>query len=337
MPGFPIDMISLVRCTHDGSALLLEPGYEPAAGGDRIERGCLRCHCCKSQFHIERGILNLIDHSALDDESRHEQQCRNANGFTVDKLTTPMMKANNDMAMISTLEALPHNTSQVVLELGCGEGRYTLPLVDRSGSILAVDFSIELLRILQSRLPADASVGLVLGDISNLKVAEGAFDASLSTLTSNLPTRAHRDALYALAARALRVHGRFVFCTHHHGIRQFLGRLEKSGRYSEGGIYRYNFNLRECREEPAAHFGKIDARPIQIHLPFARTLRLPVVKLSRMMERVPVLNRFGSLLLCIAQQPRKVGQRITHSKLYAAVVCWITPFQLEIEALCELV
>ncbi len=337
MPGFPIDMIPLVRCTHDGAELELQAGFGADNGGARVMEGRLQCTCCHAKFHIERGILNLIDHGAMDAESLHEQQSRNANGFTVDELSTPLMKANNEMEMQSTLDALPKGGVKTVLELGCGEGRYTLPLSARAGRILSVDFSIELLRILQGRLPEDARVALVLGDISTLKVANAEFDLVFSTLTSNLPTRAHRESLYALAANALQESGRFVFSTHHHGIRQMLAREEKSGRYREGGIYRYNFALRECHEEPAAHFGRIHARPIQIHLPFARTLRLPIVRLSRFMERVPVLNLFGMLVLGVAEQPRRAVQRVARTRLYAATVCSLSAWLTEFEVICDFV
>lgn len=335
MPGFPLEMVSLVRCTHDDAELTLDPDHLATPDG-AILKGRLRCRHCRAHFHIDHGILNLLDSAAMDAESLHEQKSRNANGFTVDELATPLMRANNEMEMLPTLEALPVEAHHTILELGCGEGRYTLPLVAKARRILAIDFSIELLTILRSRLPADANVGLVLGDISTVKVAPASFDFALSTLTSNLPTRGHRDSLYALARHALTGAGRFVFSTHHHGFRQILAGQEKSGRYRTGGIYRYNFRLRECLEEPAPYFERVQAHPIQIHLPFARRLKLPIVRLSRMMERVPVLNRFGMLVLCVAEQPRKLARRVARSKTYATLVCSLSMFQAEFEVCCEI-
>lgn len=305
--GFPIDMISLVRCTRDSTALVLEPDYQQSTDATNfIEFGHLRCPHCQSIYHIERGILNLLDPSQMDEESLHEQKRRDADGFTVEKLDTNIARASNEMEMISTLETLPVRPASLVLELGCGEGRYTLPL-SVNARILAVDFSIELLRILRTKLPTGARVGLVMADISSLKVASSQFDYVFSTLTSNLPSRAHRESLYALACNALCESGRFVFSTHHHGFRQILSGEEKSGRYSAGGIYRYNFKVRECVEEASKFFKLVHARPIQINFPFARSLRLPIVRLSRLLERVPLLNKFGNLVLCAAEQPRKVS------------------------------
>ena len=305
--GFPIDMISLVRCTRDNSALVLEPDYQQSMDTTNcIDSGDLRCPHCQSIYPIDRGILNLLDPSQMDGESLHEQKRRDADGFTVEKLDTNLARQSNEMEMISTLETLGVRPESLVLELGCGEGRYTLPL-SANAKILAIDFSIELLKILRARLPVGASTGLVMADISGLKVASSQFDVVFSTLTSNLPSRAHRESLYALASNALRETGRFVFSTHHHGLRQILSGEKKSGRYGPGGIYRYNFKVRECVEEASQFFKRVHARPIQINFPLARSLRLPIVRLSRLLERVPLLNKLGNLVLCVAEQPRKVA------------------------------
>lgn len=140
--------------------------------------------------------------------------------------------------------------------------------------------------------------------MTTVRVAPREFDVVLSTLTSNLPTRQHRNKLYHLAAIAIRPNGRFVFCSHLQGIRQRLAGEKKSAPYMEGGIYRYNFGLRENASEVAPFFEQVHVRPIQIFLPLARTLRLlPVVRLSRTAERIPGLRMFGSLLVGVADSP----------------------------------
>lgn len=41
--------------------------------------------------------------------------------------------------------------------------------------------------------------------------------------------------------------------------------------------------------------------------PFAKRIGLPTVELSRRLERVPVVNRLGDLILCVAQAPLAAG------------------------------
>ena len=308
VPGFPTKLVSFVRCLYDGAELNLSAGYTPAsAEDDSVHSGELVCSACGAAFHIDTGILNLLDQSSLDAESASEQRQRNESQFTFDAMDTPDQRAHHEMEMSPTLAALPVTTSQTILEVGCGEGRYTTVLAGRA-NVLAVDFSIGLLRVLQRRLPPGTrTVGLVLGDVTTIRTAPRTFDFVFSTLTSNLPTRKHRDALYRLAQTALQPRGRFVCSGHLQGIRHALSGQKKSEHYTPGGIYRYAFDLSEAAAEVKPYFKKVHARPIQIYFPMSRTLRLPTVGLSRLLERIPIANRLGELVLVAADQPREAS------------------------------
>lgn len=303
--GFPIAFLPLVRCTHDGAQLQLQEGHTPAQGSEEaVADGTVACTRCGTTFPIQGGILNLLKGAVEDPLSATEQRQRDERGWTVPPQKTPAEVTSHAIEMAATLEALPVRPADKLLELGCGEGRYTLELAGRA-DILAVDFSIQLLRALQDRLPPGARrIGLVLGDVTTLSLAPQRFDYALSTLTSNLPSREHREKLYRLARMALAPTGRFVFSGHFQGIRQKLTGQAKSGTYKDGGIYRYNFCLHEGFDEVGPHFASVDAHPIQIYLPLSRTLRLPLPALSRMAERIPVLRSFGNLLLVKADAPR---------------------------------
>lgn len=306
--AFPIPLIARLACTSDGAPL--EPGEDCRLSDDggSIRHGSLRCRACRRAFAIDDGILDLLDDASLDGESRHEQLLRNARALDPATIAGPaLVTEHNAMEMIPTIEALPTGRARAMLELGCGDGRYTVMLAQRYQWVVAVDFSRESLRKLQGQLGGDRNVGLVLGDVGTMKLPAAGFDCVFSTLVSNLPSRRHRDALYRLAATALRPDGRFVFSAHHQGIRQRLGGVEKSGRYHRGGIYRYNFTIDECRAEVRPYFEVVEAGPIQIYLPLSRTLRLPLLALSRFLENVPLVNRLGELILCTAERSISAG------------------------------
>lgn len=302
--GFPLRLISKLCCPSDGAALELGKNCELSEDDGLVRHGALRCANCEATFAIDDGILNMLSEIALDDESKHEQQLRNENARSLTIATRPARWENehNQMEMIPTLEALSISQDMTALELGCGDGRYTVRLADQCRLILAADFSIESLWILRQRLQETRNVGLVVADITTMKVRAAGFDRVLATLVSNLPTRAHRNAMYYLAASALGPNGRFVFSTHNHGFRQRLAGDTKAGRYTHGGVYRYNFSVSECKAEVQPYFRVIKARPIQIYFPFGRTLRLPILALSRLLERVPLINGLGELILCTAEQ-----------------------------------
>jgi SAM-dependent methyltransferase len=279
-----------------------------------IVDGTVRCRACGRGFRIEGGILRLLDDLwEPDAESAHEAQLRDSivgNGDYVEQFRATRADQQFDrMEMRPTLAALASLRDQVVLELGAGTGRYTVELAKESRAILAVDFSARSLETLAAKLSdprhqGGARVGLVQADVTQLCLAPRAFDRILSTLVSNLPTRAHRQAMYGLVAGALRADGQFVLSVHHYGLRQRLRHEPIDGRYSEGGIYRHLFSASEIEDELEPYFGRTSCRPIQIALPFTyRWPGFPLEAVSRLAERAPLVKRLGFLLLATARRP----------------------------------
>jgi ubiquinone/menaquinone biosynthesis C-methylase UbiE/uncharacterized protein YbaR (Trm112 family) len=306
-PGFPKQLVSALCCTNDGTMLQADPACQLSANKQFVENGSIVCPNCRSAFQIDDGLVNLLDETKLDQESLHEKQLRDGHANTMTDMETPWYKNDHNlMEMVSTFSALALDRRKTVLELGCGDGRYTLSLADQSQSVLAVDFSKESLRLLQRRMNETQQIGLVLSDVTTLKVRPASFDRVLATLVSNLPTAEHRDAMYRMVASALKQDGRFVFSVHHHGFKQRWKGEPKSGRYMEGGILRYHFTVRECKKEVAKYFQRVKAWPIQIYFPFARKIRLPLVAQSRFLERIPLLNGLGCLVLCTAEQLMRI-------------------------------
>lgn len=209
-----------------------------------IINGTVCCNKCGARFPIVNGILNILKWVVLDGESKHEQKIRDDHARRLsefEKQRNWWENKHHKTEMFPTLQALSVCKKTAILELECGDGRYTCTLAQWCESVLAIDLSAESMRLLRERLKDHRNVGLIVGDITQLKLSAGSFDCALSTLASNLPTQEHRNAMYQLAACALRPSGRFGFSVHHHGFWQRLRREPKSGRYSPGGIYRHNF------------------------------------------------------------------------------------------------
>jgi SAM-dependent methyltransferase len=292
-------------CCHADCGILEVAGIEADAGG-AIVHGSLACKSCARRYPVRDGIVIMGATDEMHPDSRYEreQRDREAVQASFDWETLPWSRAE----MLSTLAALRPISGTVLLELGCGCGRYTHLLARQAAALIAVDFSIQSLRQLATRLgPADP-VALVCADIMRFGVAGRAFDRVLSTATSNLPTPRHRDAMYRLAGRALVRGGKFVFSAHYLGLRErFHRQAPKSGYYESNRIYRYLFGRRELRDEVRPHFYRVCCRRIQISLPFASRLGLPPAVTSRIAEFIPGLNRFASLLLVTTREPCETG------------------------------
>ena len=299
--GFPRRLLQFVRCTRDGGSLALVDGFT-AVRTDSVEEGDVLCAECGTRFGIRGGILDMLSVDALDRESSHERRLRDETAARLQPEGPAWWdNEHNRMEMLPTLEAVFARKPRFVLELGCGDGRYTGLLAAQAELVCAVDFSLNSLRVLQGRIQDHANVGLICADVTSFRVVPGAFAQVFSTLVSNLPSHAHRNSLYRLAKSALGPTGQFIFSAHHHGLREIAGRVAKSGAYREGHIYRYNLTVGECLREVKPHFGRVRVTPIQIYFPFARRVGLPLIPMSRLLERIPVMNRLASLLLCVAE------------------------------------
>ena len=263
---------------------------------------------CGRRHQVHQGIASLLRNEALVSESAHERSLRDAEALAGVRRTAEEIAASphEAMEMRTTLEWLALRNDDVVLELGCGDGRYTEIIARPGRRILAVDFSMEALRRLQEvleRKSVAVDVGMVHASIADLAVRPQSFDVVFSTLTSNLPDHAHRQMLYRLAASALKPGGRFVFSAHHYGWRERRAGMDKSGHYTPGGIYRYQMTRKELREELRQTFADVRISPIQIYLPLVSRITGLRVALSRAAERIPLLNNLGALLLCEARNP----------------------------------
>jgi SAM-dependent methyltransferase len=270
------------------------------------------CVACGRGFQIEPGgrLVTLLQEGALVGESRREREIRDQQVLGLPRRDSQevLSDPHEVMEMAPTMEWLALTGRESILELGCGTGRYTQLLAATACHVLAMDFSRQSLLKLDGTLRAGGlaeNVGLVNASIGDFAVAPRSFDVVLSTLTSNLPDRRHRQAMYALAATALKPGGRFVFSSHHYGLRARRERTPKLGFYQAGGIFREYLTAAEIREEIAGTFERLRLRPIRIYLPFLSRNPASRVRVSRWAEKVPLLRDFGDLLLVEATRPVK--------------------------------
>jgi uncharacterized protein YbaR (Trm112 family) len=298
---FPAEVAELICCPAEGRRLTIGEVLRGDATG--VRDGNLRCPACAATYPIDDGILCMFERGSLHPESLHEVTTRDQRAAKADAAITPWATDDDEAEFIPTLAALAPGPADSIFELGCGNGRYTVGLVGRCRLLVPLDFSQSSLRVLQRRLPSGTRIGLINADVTTFKAAPQSFDKVFSTLVSNLPTRAHRDALYRLAATAVRGSGAFIYSVHHYGLKERLKGVVKSGLYGPGDIYRYLQTISETRQEIQAYFRKARVKSIQIYLPLWRRLRLPVSALSSFLEKVPLVSRWGTMLLCVASSP----------------------------------
>lgn len=319
---FPPDLLPLLRCNRDAGPLVIAAGLRRGTAG--IIEARLQCSTCAAEYRVEDGIARMLP-GTLTGEDEHEIALRDVEEFC--SRPGPFVPpAHGWRSEYSDLLEIPPHLSELephacrVLELGCGDGRFTMLMAQMGARVLAVDFSINALRKLAWRLPTGLAptayqlaprrptadlrgrVGLVQAHAGHLHVAPRSFDRAFST--TPLDSREERMAMYRTIADALTDDGRFVGSVEHDDLARRLLGLPKARRYSEGGIFIEHFDIATMQREAAPYFSKLRFRLIRPRFPFVAKLpRTWAVRFARMLTAMPVLRHLGEIQVLRAERP----------------------------------
>ena len=226
-----------------------------------IVEGTLTCPICGQQFQITDGIADLIRPGFLNDERSNEVKDQRAEMATRDMMATrydsmPPMRWTARFEIPAAADILERVPGGSVIELGCGTGRPTAALAQRSNFFLAVDFSMNSLRVCRQKLTRSPHVQFVRAEISSLPVRDGTFDTALSLeVFEHLPGARMRDTAVQEAARVLVDNGRFIISVYRESwFSRLFGKKES---YHFGGIYYFRFTPADLQEMLSPYF-KID-------------------------------------------------------------------------------
>ncbi len=340
---FPRHFLALLRCSHDAGPLILAAELQRGAVG--LVQARLRCAVCDAEYRIEDGIANLMS-DALTSEEQYEMAIRDSQ-HSSPRPGPFVPPASGWRSKLSDLLEIPHHLSELqprgcnVLEIGCGDGRFTMLMAQMGASVLAVDFSVDSLRTLGSSLPSGIAptayrlrhlcspsdlrgrVALVRADASHFHVAPRSFDRALST--TPLDSCEERLAMYQTIAEALTDEGRYVGSVENDDLTRRLLGLPLARRYSSG-IFIEHFSVVKVRREVSPFFSKLRIRPIRPRLPFIHGLPSNwVLCLSRLAAATPFLRHLGEILLFRAERPVRQPTEGIHrrgSKLAKCLFRW---------------
>ena len=291
---FPRDMVPLLRCNIDSGELKLTKELRVVADG--VLDAELRCGICGAEFRIENGIACLLpdwltpeDKLEMSIRDRIDYDCTNPSSF-VPPAEGWRSVLSDRLEVPAHLDELQTSPSHTVLELACGDGRFTALIAKTGARILAVDFSINALRLLALRLPAGARVGRVQADINQLHFGCRAFDRAL-TLTP-LDSRDERMNMYRTIAHALKDDGRYVGSFEHDDLNRRLLGLPLVRRYSKDGILIEHLTTKTLRREAAPYYSKLRVRPIRPRVPLLAKLPPGVARpILRLTAALPFVRR----------------------------------------------
>lgn len=126
--------------------------------------------------------------------------------------------ATQDAHELREMLAIVRRTNGPILELACGAGRFTLPLLSLGRPVTAVDLSPSMLGILSKRIDSDypqlkTGLSLVEADICTLEI-ESRFETIIfGCVTISLLNEESRNTLFANMHRLLTPQGRLFMST----------------------------------------------------------------------------------------------------------------------------
>jgi 2-polyprenyl-3-methyl-5-hydroxy-6-metoxy-1,4-benzoquinol methylase len=110
-----------------------------------------------------------------------------------------------------------------VLDMGCGTGRFTVPMAAAGAQVTGFDLSEGMLSEARRKLDErDLSAELRQGDMANLPFDDGTFDTVTSMLALMHVPLADRPAVFREVSRVLRPGGRMLLCVKNSVFERFF-------------------------------------------------------------------------------------------------------------------
>jgi ubiquinone/menaquinone biosynthesis C-methylase UbiE len=298
--GFSKKLISALVCQKDGA--ILNVNQITKENELSIFDGQLVCATCHSKYEIKNGIANLLNNQNNPEQLMQDEiiaRDQEANKYD-QRLSVRYYKE-----IPSTLKMTGDCNSKKIIEYGCGTGRLTVDLVQKSKQVLAIDFSLDSLRLLADKCVDRDNIGLVLADAVQFKSVDNFFDLAVSfQFLEHIPTTEQRKDWLNNVHKTLVNNGKLISTVYHQDLRRRIKKQDQEGRHSSGVFFHYFF-AKEIRREFKKYFDTIDIHPIDITLPLESRLKIPsklAGLLSRLSEHMPIVNQLGHLLIIKAKK-----------------------------------
>ena len=222
-------------------------------------------------YPIQDGIPRLLPREMLADQVS-EIAARDAQVDDYDRMA--FLNHFGRVEIPLTRRALAAQPTDCLLEAGCGTGRMTRILSPTVREVVAMDFSLESLRVNRGKLQTAgvANVHLVQADLCRLPFAAHSFDRIVSSqVLEHVPGPEARAAAAAGLARVLQPGGTLALSAYKHSL---LTRCfsQKEGMH-DGGIPFFRFTRAEMCDTLGAHFTVHSITGALVYLYLARCTR----------------------------------------------------------------
>ena len=210
----------------------------------------VQCLLCTQSYDYLEGILRALPSGGLVNEEARivEEKTRDKQAKYYDfYLSLNLPTRLETMKMRPKLRGIK---SIAALDVGCGTGRYTLPIAEISKRVVGIDRSLVSLQECRRKIVQqgfDDRMLLIQADANSMPLRPGAFDlAVVAQVLQHIPDKAARSEAVDRIAAALGPKGRFLVTLYEwSGPKPY--RPIKEGQH-RGGISFFRFTEADARE-----------------------------------------------------------------------------------------
>lgn len=297
-PGFSTELLEAVRCPNDGGQFVIVGDQV----GDLVSGAAIRCCTCGAATEIRAGILRLLPlQRPLSPLTGKEQEARDRGADRYDAHFSEWSNARERGAVFGDGSLF---RNKVVLDLACGTGRMTVPVLGTARATVAADFSEQSLRVLAHKAAAGpkARLGLVWCDVTQLRLAPGFFDAVIcAQLLEHIPSGDQRRMLLEQIAAGLKSTGSLLLTAYYYNLAKRVLCRPREGTH-ESGVFFHRFSYAEIAREMPSSLMVSQVKAFQIDPRLFPQQSLLRGWLARILEPTVCARLLGHLVLVKAQR-----------------------------------
>jgi SAM-dependent methyltransferase len=284
-------------CPYDSTQMLLGDSY-------------YKCSTCGMTFPVREGVADFL-RDELDPVSDKERQLRDEQIAPEGEDYGSPIRNRVETEFIT--DHLGAREGDLILDIGCGKGRASLPLLKKIRvRLTGLDFSWPALAAFRRKAPGGSELLLARADVAHMPVSPETFDRAIcSMLLPSLPTTELVESVLAGSFRALKPGGKIVFTVFNYGrLARRLG-YPKTGHFPGTQVLIRHFNPDELRDTLSRYFtvervvGLVHGVP-KITTPIDR-FGLPGIKINALIDHgwrlVPALRDYADVLGAVCHKP----------------------------------
>jgi ubiquinone/menaquinone biosynthesis C-methylase UbiE/uncharacterized protein YbaR (Trm112 family) len=248
------ELIKYICCPYDLSDDWNVQWHSSENSGDTCFTGIV-CKVCKRKYPLINGILSLMpeDFNTKDTQiaksKRIEQRVRDEHADVYLDWFGPY---TNSIEYEAICRIIKPDAEDTLVDLGCGVGRYTIPLSFLCKEIIAIDYSLKSLLVLKKEIEKNGikNISLIQADITMMPLKANAFDKIVcSQVFTFLPGRESRSRAAQKVNDVLKPNGRLVLTVFNNHLYRKIklliglkGAYAKEGSHPTHNFYYFNFS-----------------------------------------------------------------------------------------------